>query len=156
MSDKSDQLEKLRRAHDEFRALIADLPGEAFGETFLGEWNLANVLAHMAGWFREMAGAFERVGRGERPSPPGVDYSDVDAWNAKFAAVAKSGRAALDDFDAAYQSYWNAASSLADDLFGVDPDRGRPRIANRIIETSGWGHFEEHLPALREWLARRS
>ncbi|GAB4325922.1 MAG: hypothetical protein Kow0010_08690 [Dehalococcoidia bacterium] len=156
MSAKSDQLEKLETAYEEFRALIADLPDEAFGEMFLGEWNLANVLAHMAGWFREMGGAFERVGRGERPSPPGVDYSDVDAWNAKFAAAAKPGRTALDEFDAAFRAYRDAAAALREDLFGVDPEKGRPRIGDRIIETSGWGHFEEHLPAVREWLAART
>lgn len=156
MSAKSEQLEKLDAAHDEFRALIADLPDAAFGETFLGEWNLSHVLAHLAGWFREMGGAFERIGRGERPSPPGVDYSDVEAWNGRFAESARNGRAALEEFDAAYGAYRAAAAALSEELFGVDPEKGRPRIGDRIIETAGWGHFEEHLPEVREWLGARS
>lgn len=155
MSAKSEQLEKLEVAYREFRDLIAELPDRAFGERFLDQWDLSSVLAHMSGWFREMSGAFERVARGERPSPPGVDYSDVDAWNAKFAAAAKRGRAALEDFEAAFRQFRDAAAAVGEDLFGVDPEKGRPRIGNRLIEITGWGHFGEHLPHVREWLASR-
>jgi hypothetical protein len=156
MSAKSEVIGRLEAAHDEFRAKIAGLPVEAYNEVWLGTWNLSEVLAHMAGWFREMAGGFERVGRGERPVPEGVDYSDADAWNAKFSALAKPGKAALVDWDEAYAAYLGGARALSEDLYGVDPEKGRPRIGDRLLQGAGIGHFEEHAPDLDAWLKSRA
>lgn len=156
MSAKSDAIGRLEAAHDEFREKIASLPDEAYNEVWLGTWNLSEVLAHMAGWFREIAGGFERVGRGERPVPEGVDYNDADAWNAKYSALAKPGKAALADWDEAYAAYLAGAQSLAEDLYGTDPDKGRPRIGDRLLQGAGIGHFEEHTPDLDAWLKARA
>jgi len=155
MADKQEALSTLDAGYNQFRAGIADLPDEAFAQTWLGEWNLSQVLAHMAGWYREMTGALERVGRGERPVPEGVDYGNSDAWNAKFAPQAKPGRAALTEWDEAYAGYRGAAASLGDALYGIDPEKGRPLIGNRLLQGAGIGHFEEHQPQLDEWLRSR-
>ena len=155
MANKQEALAALDSGYTKFREGIAELPDEAFGETWLGEWNLSQVLAHMTGWYREMTGALQRVARGERPAPEGVDYSDSDAWNARFAPQAKAGRAALAEWDEAYSGYRAAADALKDDLFGVDPEKGRPLIGNRLLQGAGIGHFEEHQPQLDEWLSSR-
>ena len=155
MSDKTQAIAELDTAHDRFRGAIADLPDAAYGETWLGTWNLSQVLAHMAGWWREMCGGFARAGRGERPAPEGVDYSDPQPWNDRFSALAKPGKAALQDWDAAYGEYHAAAEALDDNLYGVDPEKGRPRIGNRLLQGAGIGHFEEHQPQLDAWLASR-
>lgn len=155
MSDKSDAIAQLDAARIHFRAKIAGLPSGAYAEIWLGTWNLSQLLAHMAGWFREMAGAIERAGRGEKPAPEGVDYSDPEPWNARFAAQARPGVAALADWDAAYATYRDAAARLPDDLFGVDPEKGRPRIGNRLLQGAGIGHFVEHDPQLAAWVGAR-
>jgi hypothetical protein len=155
MSSKQEALAALDDGYQKFRAGIADLPAEAFGEIWLGEWNLSQVLAHMTGWYGEMTGAIQRVSRGERPTPEGVDYSDSNAWNAKFAPRAKEGRAGLEEWDAAYAGYREAAASLPENQYGVDPERGRPLIGNRLLQGAGIGHFEEHQPQLDEWLRSR-
>ena len=156
MPDKATLINELEAGHAKFRAAIADLPEAAYTETWLGTWSLNNLLAHMAGWFREIGPGFARVARGERPTPEGVDWSDVDAWNATFATQATfSGRAALADWDDAYASYLAAARSLPEDLYGVEPGRDRPRIGNRLIDGAGIGHFAEHQPELDEWLKGR-
>lgn len=155
MSAKSEAIARLQAAHDHFRAQVANLPGEAYSETWLGSWNLSQLLAHMAGWYREMAGGFARVARGERPVPEGVDYSDEDAWNAKFAERAKPGTAALTDWDEAYAAYLAGAEALSEELYGIDPEKGRPRIGDRLLHGAGIGHFEEHTPALEAWLKAR-
>lgn len=155
MADKQEALSSLDAGYDKFRAGIAGLSDEAFGETWLGEWNLSQVLAHMTGWYGEMTGAFERVARGERPVPEGVDYGNPDVWNAKFAPQAKPGRAALTEWDEAYAGYRAAAAALKDDLYGVDPEKGRPLIGNRLLQGAGISHFEEHQPQLDEWLRSR-
>lgn len=155
MANKQEALAELDRRHDAFRSSIANLDDAAYGETWLGEWNLSQVLAHMSGWFKEMTGAMERVQRGERPTPEGVDYSNADDWNARFSAGAVPGRAALAAWDDAFGKYREAAGALGDEKYGEDPERGRPLIGNRLLQASGIGHFEEHQPQLDEWLKSR-
>jgi hypothetical protein len=154
MASKQEALAALESAHDSFRAKIANLPDDAYNETWLGSWNLSQLLAHMGGWFNEMTGAMERVGRGERPTPEGVDYSDADGWNAKFAATATPGKAALQVWDMRFRRYADAAKALGEDQFGEN-EQGRPKIGNRLIGASGLDHFAEHREQLDGWLASR-
>jgi len=109
----------------------------------------------MEGWYGEMTAAVERAGRGERPTPEGVDYSNADTWNEKFALQANPGRAALVAWDAAYRAYRKAAGALPEELYGEDPEKGRPLIGNRLLQGAGIHHFEEHQPALETWLKSR-
>jgi hypothetical protein len=137
-----------------FRAKIAGLPDSAWEETWLGTWSLRQLAAHMAGWAEEMARALERVGRGERPAPAGVDYSDADAWNAKFAATAAPAKGELAHFDSAFAAYIASAKALGDDLFGTKD--GRPRIGSRLVDGAGVHHFAEHGAELDAWLKGRA
>ena len=73
MPDKAAAIDALEQEYVTFRELIVDLPDAAYREVMLGVWDLEHVLAHMAGWYREMSGAFERVARGERPVPEGAN-----------------------------------------------------------------------------------
>jgi hypothetical protein len=155
MSAKQDVIGKLESEYSAMRGAIEALPEDAYSQTWLGEWNLDQLLAHMAGWWLEMSGAFDRVARGERPVPEGVDYSDADKWNEGFAAAAKHGKAALQVWDDAFAKYAGAANSLGEDLYGLDPERGRPRIGDRLLDASGIAHFGEHRPQLEAWLAGR-
>jgi hypothetical protein len=156
MSEKDDAIGALETGYVEFRELLVALPDAAYGEVWLGTWDADHLLAHMAGWYREMAGAFGRVAKGERPAPEGVDYSNADEWNAKFAASPQHASAALDDFDMAFHEYYAAAKALPDGMYGIDPASGRPRIGNRLLQGAGIGHFEEHRPEVEAWLASRT
>ncbi len=155
MANKQEAIASLDAGYNKFRSGIVDLSDAAYEEKWLGDWNLAEILAHMTGWYGEMTAALDRVGRGERPVPEGVDYGDSDAWNAKFAPQAKQGRAALVEWDAAYAGYRVAADRLGEDKYGLDPEKGRPMIGNRLLQGAGIGHFEEHQGQLDEWLKRR-
>jgi hypothetical protein len=155
MATKAEALAALDAGYRAFRAPIAGLDDEAYSEPWLGEWNLSQCLAHMEGWYREMTEAIKRVARGERPTPDGVDYSDADTWNERFALDARPGRAALAAWDAAFQAYRRAAESLPESLYGDDPERGRPLIGNRLLFGAGIHHFEEHQPQLESWLRSR-
>lgn len=156
MATKAEALADLQSRYDAFRAGIAELPAPAYAETWLGSWNLSQVLTHMSGWFREMAGAIGRVHAGQPPTPAGVDYGDSDAWNAKFTEHTIPGPAALVEWDAAYTAYRDAAAALDADLFGIDAEKARPKIGNRLLQGAGIGHFEEHQPELDAWLASRA
>lgn len=156
MPDKAESLATLEAKYQEFRERISGLPARAYDEVWLGEWNLAQLLGHMSGWFGEMTAGLKRVANGERPTPEGVDYSDADAWNAKFAATAARGTAALSDFDAAYTAYRDAAKELAEEKFATDPQSGKPGIGARLLSGAGIHHFDEHRPQVEDWLSKRN
>jgi hypothetical protein len=154
MTSKQDAIGQLEQAYGSFRGKIAGLPDDAWSEVWLGDWGLSQLLAHMAGWFHEMTAAIERVGKGERPTPPGTDYSNPDPWNAKFAATASPGKNELGIFDLRFKEYVAAANALPEDLYGQN-DEGRPKIGNRLLDTAGIHHFAEHGGQLDDWLASR-
>jgi fructose-specific phosphotransferase system component IIB len=76
-----------------------------------------------------------------------VDYSDADAWNAKFAASAagRTAREVMDDINRSKGSFVAAALKVPEDRF----EEGR--AAYRILFTTGIDHYKEHLPQIREW-----
>ena len=47
------------------------------------------------------------------------------------------------------------ALALDEGLYGIDPEKGRPRIGNRLLDGPGLHHFDEHRPQLESWLASR-
>lgn len=154
MGTKVEDIAALEGAANAFHAKVAALPGAAWEERWLGTWGLGELLAHMAGWAREMTGAIERVGRGERPTPEGVDYGDTEGWNAKFATTAQARDASLAAFAAAFQAYADAARGLDEGQFGNN-DQGRLKIGSRLLDGAGIHHLAEHGAHLDEWIASR-
>ena len=154
MSDKATTLQTLDEEYHNLRALIDDLDDDQLSRIWFGDWSVTHIIAHVAGWEREMTGALQRMARGERPTPEGVDYSDADAWNAKFAsAVSAIGpRTVLATWQQTHMNYVKAAQALPDDRFGESD--GKPKTANRLIETSGFGHYREHAAPIRAWRQR--
>jgi hypothetical protein len=106
-----------------------------------------DILAHIAGWQHQMTAAMERMARGEKPTPEGVDYSDADAWNARFAGAmkAQTGETVVADLRQSFANYRRAAGAIPDDRFGEG------KTINRLLETSGSRHYAEHLPALEAY-----
>src|SRR2546426_10694657 len=79
--------EVISQLDTEFDALLASVHGlndEQMTRAWYGEWGVREILTHIAAWHWEMVKAYERIARGERPVPEGTDYSEADAWNAKF------------------------------------------------------------------------
>jgi hypothetical protein len=111
------------------------------------EWSARDILAHIAGWHREMVKAFERIQRGERPVPEDVDYSNFNSWNANFATSARdvSPQEVLKELKASQKEFRDSAAAVPEDRF----EEGR--AAHRIIHITGIDHYAEHEPAIREW-----
>jgi len=149
MSAKDQAFVDVETAYVDFRNLLTPLDDEAYSEVVEGEWNVDHVLAHMAGWFRELAPVFARLGRGEAP-PAASDYDD--SWNTRFAAAALHGQEALDDFDEAFHVFYGAAKVLDEAHF--EPIAGEPSEAAGLLVGMGAEHFAEHRPAIEAWLAR--
>ena len=148
--DKQTVINDVETAFGELLAAVQGLDERAMGRVFYGTWDARDILAHIAGWQQTMTGALDRMARGERPTPEGVDYSDENAWNAKFALALKQQNAAtvIAYLQQGFANYVRAAKALPEDRFGEG------KTVNRILEASGSGHCREHLPALRELRAK--
>ncbi len=149
---RDELITRLNESFQELVAAVEDLSDEQMTRIWFGDWGAREILAHVAGWHWEMEQALQRISRGERPVPEGVDYNDADAWNAKFASGAsgKSGAEVLEDLRASKQAFVAAAQKVPEDRFAEG------RAAARILETTGFGHYAEHLPPIREWRSREA
>ena len=87
MSEKTVLLEEAEVELDRFKRAIAGLSEAEMRETWSGTWAVRDIVAHLSGWHREIGPALERLARGEKPIPEGVNYMDADPWNARFAAA---------------------------------------------------------------------
>ena len=150
MSDKPTVLKLLDEEYANFRKALDGLDAAAMQRVWFGEWSAKDIVAHVLGWEREMAGALRRMARGEKPAPEGVDYSDSDAWNARFSLVMKQQlpSTVLAEWGQVHQVYRAAAAALPDERIGEG------KTVNRLIETSGYGHYREHGAQVREWRQR--
>jgi hypothetical protein len=145
--DKATVLKELDGGFNALLASVNKLDEAALSRRFYGDWNVKDILAHIAGWHRQMTGAMERMARGEKPTPEGVDYSDADKWNAGFASAmrAQAGTTVLAELQQSFANYRRAASAIPDERFGEG------KTVNRLLETSGYGHYKEHLPAIEDY-----
>jgi hypothetical protein len=145
-----DKQTELKKVEEGFAALLAAVQGldeRAMSKRFYGDWSVKDILAHISGWQHLGAGWMERMARGEKPTPEGADYSDSDSWNARFAAAmrAQSGETVVADLRQSHATYLRAARAVADERFGEG------KTINRLLEGNGYGHYAEHLPAIKEY-----
>ncbi len=150
--EKQAALDQLSGGFDTLLKAIEGLDERAMTKVFFGEWSVKDILAHIAGWQHQMTGAMERMARGEKPTPEGVDYSDSDGWNARFAGAMKAQNATtvVADLKQSFANYRRAAEAIPAERYGEG------KTINRLIETSGTGHYAEHLPAIQEFKSKAS
>ncbi len=144
--DKQTALAELQSGYDAVLAAVDGVDEAGMNKVILGDWGAKDILAHLAGWHVQMTGAMERMARGEKPTPEGVDYSDSDGWNARFASAMKAQNATtvVAELKQSYANYLRAAQAIGDDRYGEG------KTVNRLLETSGTGHYKEHLPDLQK------
>jgi hypothetical protein len=147
---KQEILTELDRSYDELQGALRQVNELATGEQWYGTWNAKQILAHMIGWDEEMSAALERVARGERPVPEGVDYNATDRWNAEFAEKFASGSwgDVLKRFEAAHAKFRSALDKISDEERFAEG-----KTAYRIAHASAIDHYREHSQAIREWAA---
>jgi len=143
-------LDKVDAGFDDLMASVSGLTDKQMTQTWFGDWGVRDILAHVAGWHWEMAGAFDRIARGERPVPEGVDYNDADKWNARFSEAKRTASPlqVIDDVKASEKAFVEAARKVPEERF----EEGKS--AYRILHTTGVDHYQEHLSAIREWRQR--
>src|SRR5262245_62061754 len=142
----------IRSAEDEYAKLWAAVHGldEArMTEVWLGSWGVRQIVAHIAGWHREMRPAFERVARGEPPYADGT-YDDFDRWNARFVDERKDVATGdlLRELDTSHRAVVQAIGRLA------ESDLATGAAARGLVDGIGAGHYREHSVQIGQWRAR--
>ena len=138
---------ELDAAFAELKATVAGLDDAARTTVMQGRWAVKDILAHIAGWHREMTPALERLARGEKAIPDGADYRDFDAWNARFVEARRGMtpaqvEAELDESFAAFRAA----------LLAVPEARRQPgRTAGKIANEAGFEHYRHHAAQIRRW-----
>lgn len=145
-----DKTTLLRECESEFEALKRALHGltEAqMRQVWCGTWSAREIVAHIAGWHREMAPALARMARGEKPFAEGASYDDVDAWNARLAEPAKAAETAdlLASMDAAHRAFMAAAASVPAERFAPD------KTAWKLVDLNGRHHYRTHAEDIVGW-----
>lgn len=138
---------------EEFAGLQAtykDLPEGRMRVVMQGTWSVKDILVHIAGWHREMAGALSRVARGERAAPEGVDYSNFDAWNARFVEAARETPVAEveKELTESFAAFRQAVTALPENR--LIPGR----TADRIVHEAGMDHYRHHAAQIQSWRQR--
>ena len=147
----------------EREALIKDLGGEyesLYGilmilsdadkmRPMLDTWSVKDILAHVAAWLGEGAGALERLARGERAALGSLD-DDVDARNARFVEQWRdaSVQEVQTELHLAKDAFARAVRALPQERF-VEGEAAR-----RIVCGEGIDHFSEHARQIWKWKAR--
>jgi len=144
---REELLAELNKSFGSLLDSVSGLSDEEMATVWYGEWSVNQILSHISGWHREMAKAFDRIAKGERPVPEDIDYGDFDSWNHGFAAGAsdKDPVEVLAELKASQDAFAAAAGIVPEEKF----EDGR--AAYRIIHLTGIEHYAEHEPAIREW-----
>jgi hypothetical protein len=152
MSDKQTALRELDEGFEQLWQAVQGLDAEQMERRWYDGWGVKEIIAHVAGWERELGAALRRMARGERPTPEGVDYTKTDEWNEKFALEAApiSPQTVLANWRQYHMNFRRAVEALPDDRFGTKED-GSPTTASRIVAGSGYDHYKEHLGPILEW-----
>lgn len=139
-TDKQGVIADYRAAYSEFRAAVDGLTDEQMTKPFLDEWTVREVVGHIAGWHDQMTLGLQRMAQGQRPTPEGVDWSDTQGFNMRFAQDVSGRRPSdlLQDLDGKAQQFIGALQALPEDRFGEG------KTVNRMAAGAGYEHFREH------------
>ena len=137
----------LRKAEDEgwheLHALIDSVPPDAVEQPgyFEEGWSVKDLLAHIGAWLAQAGVALEQIGSGTYRA----DDIDVDALNGRYLETL---RALPFEVVRAQADASRTRMLIASAAVGDDNDD-----AAFWVRKAGPGHYAEHLPRLREWVA---
>jgi len=146
MGAKQELIHTADEEYARLRAAIAGLDEAQLTRLWLGTWGVREIMAHIAGWHREMIPAVERMSRGEPPYPDGA-YDDFDGWNARFVEARRDVKTGdiLREADVSHADLLHAVARLGDDTLSP----GQP--ARSLIDGVAADHYREHAAQILEW-----
>lgn len=158
-----DILERLDEVRVRLLEAISPLPDEALTQAgAVGEWSIADLLAHFVNWEAELVTGFNQIDQGRKPVRLLQALGDREAYNAERFAEMK-GRE-LDRIFDDLQGVRLQLEEWLEEFSDADLEkRGRVQGAKdmplwRIIAAASFEHEEAHLEAIEAfadaWLAR--
>lgn len=138
---------------------IEELPDEALLEPgVMGEWSVADILAHITAWESEMVTGLMRIKQGKKPTKMLEAFQDVDGYNARRYEENK-GRdieRIFDDLQGVRVQLEQWLEEFSEKEL-TDPQRYDWSAAlplAHIIKENSYGHDAEHLPDIERFAAR--
>jgi hypothetical protein len=154
--------DRIRADREFWRDLVAEVGRERMNEPGpMGEWTFKDLTAHLAAWRNYRIPAIEAVARGDTMPPPPwpaeLTEDDYDAINAWFRERDRDRTLddVLDDYDHSFERLATALEALPESV-AHDPN-GLPWMDGAAaVDADFTEHLhEEHVPAIRAWLAAR-
>jgi hypothetical protein len=160
MRTKAEQTAAIRADQQLWRDLAAEVTPARYAEPGpMGEWSFGDLAGHLVGWRNRTIGRLEALGRGEPEPPPPwpaeLDEDDFDTVNAWIQAhdAERSPAQLVADYTASYDRLISALAAIPEAAL-EDPVAIPWLEGAALIEIDFTGHLhDEHLPAVRAWLA---
>jgi hypothetical protein len=151
--EKEEILDQLDSSREQLLVLLEPLSDEALLQPgVMGEWSVADILAHLTAWESELVTALLQIDKGKKPERWLSANADVEGYNAGRYAENK-GR----DLDRIFADWHNVRLKLEEwlDSFSEDELNNPKRyswannhsLVQIIMETS-FEHEVEHLPEI--------
>ena len=154
-------LDELDRVREALLVTIEPLPDVAFlVPGVMGEWTMADILAHLVAWESEMVTALLRIDQGKEPTRLVEAFEDVDGYNASRYQENK-GR----DLDRIFEDLIGVRVQLEEWLPEFnDKDLNDPKRYSwspnlplwHIIAENSFRHEAEHLPDIKAFVDKWS
>lgn len=158
--NREELLERIRGGRGELEAVLATIDDDGMADAGLpGGWSVKDLLAHIGWWERRIVNAYETLRRSEVPDSVS-DAESLDELNAHVFDTHRDWPLAQvrQEEAEAYRALLEVAEKAPEgDLF--DQDRfawTEGRAFFELVCDNSWGHYEEHVPDVKAWLATAS
>ncbi len=153
--NRPELMSRIAESREQLEAILARFSDERKLLVILhGEWSVKDLIGHLGFWENRAVSLFELLKKGASPEP----FRDIDMLNDQALTEMRSlSLADVQLFEkAAYQKMLALLNNASDqELF--DPDHfawTAGQCFEGIVSDNSWGHYDEHLPELTQWLKR--
>jgi hypothetical protein len=140
---KAEVLALIHSGLTDFESTLARFSAAQIAEAKVqGEWTVKDILAHLTAWERWLV---RRLSGTMKADPVSYSEADVNRINAEFYEASRA-RPLADvqaDFQKVHQNVLKAVEAQPDVIEGLSLE---------LIENNTYGHYAEHLSAMRAWL----
>jgi hypothetical protein len=156
-TSKSELLQAMRTARNEWDALIAQVPHlRMFESVGAGSWSMKDIIAHVTEYDRWLAlGLAMRL---QKPPQIWLDDIGLDEFNAVLnqKIAGRNLEDILQDSNWVFQDLINEVEAHSETyLFGTHRVEGVSYdvIPFQLLKSESYGHYYDHIPAIRAWLS---
>lgn len=153
---KSELIQAIHAARNEWDALIAQIPNHRLSEPVTSEsWSIKDIIAHVTEYDRWLAlGLAMRL---QKPPQIWLDDLSLDEFNAllyKQFADRDPDDILLDSKRVFQDLSYEVEAHAEAYLFGTHRVEGVTEdvIPFQILKSESYGHYYDHIPAIRAWL----